>query len=75
MSDHGIISQSFKSYSSIYRFIMTNKVCSVVSRYCLCVVLEALGQSEAAAECQIMALDLEATCLIVPFTVIPCLMQ
>ena len=75
MSDHGIIPQSYKSYSSTYRFIMTYKVGSVVSRYCLGVVLEALGQSEAAAECQIMALDLEATCTIVPFTVVTCLMQ
>ena len=45
------------------------------SRYCLGVVLEALGHSESAAECQIMALDLEATSPIVPFTVIPRLMQ
>ena len=49
--------------------------CFVHCRYCLGVVLEALGQSEAATECQITALDLEATSPIVPFTVIPRLMQ
>ena len=47
----------------------------VYFRYCLGVVLEALGQSEAAADCQITALDLEATSPIVPFSVIPRLMQ
>ena len=49
---------------------MTDYSCSVVSRYCLGVVLETLDQSEAAAECQIMALDLEAISPIVLFTVI-----
>ena len=50
---------------------MTDYSCAVVSRYCLGVVLEALGQSAAAAECQIMALDLGATSPVVFFTVIP----
>lgn len=45
------------------------------SWYCLGVVLEALGQSEAAVNCQLTALDLESTCPIVPFSVIPKLMQ
>ena len=44
-------------------------------RHCLGVVLEALGQSEAAADCQMMAVDLEATSPIVPFTIIPRLIQ
>jgi len=34
-------------------------------------VLEALGQSESCANCQITALELESTSPILPFTVIP----
>ncbi|XP_060597572.1 tetratricopeptide repeat protein 7B-like [Ruditapes philippinarum] len=45
------------------------------SWYCLGVVLEALGQSEAAVNCQLTALDLESSSPIVPFHVIPKLMQ
>ena len=56
-------SQGGKSYSSIYCGIIT-----LFSRYCLCVVLVALGQSEAALECQFMALDLEAASPIFSFT-------
>ena len=40
-------------------------------RYMLGLVLESLGQEEAASNCHLTALDLESTSPIVPFTIIP----
>ncbi|WAR19401.1 TTC7B-like protein [Mya arenaria] len=48
---------------------------SDISWHCLGVVLEALGQSQASVNCQVTALDLEGSSPVVPFTVIPRLMQ
>lgn len=44
-------------------------------RYTLGTVLQALGRYEAASDCLLTAAGLEATSPIVPFTVIPRLMQ
>ena len=54
------------------RFIHCHCVCY---RYTLGIVLQSLGQSEAAGDCHLTAANLEASSPIVPFAVIPRLMQ
>ncbi|KAL4237904.1 Tetratricopeptide repeat protein 7B [Mactra antiquata] len=70
---------SNKSWQHIYfiefYFCLNEQTHYVIDMYCLGVVLEALGQSEASVNCQLTALDLEATSPVVPFVVIPRLMH
>ena len=54
------------------RFIHCHCMCY---RYTLGIVLQSLGQSEAASDCHLTAANLEASSPIVPFAVIPRLMQ
>ena len=50
---------------------LLNTTLSIGFRYMLGLVLESLGQEEAASNCHLTALDLESTSPIVPFTIIP----
>ena len=49
--------------------------CMIFFRYTLGTVLQCLGQMSTASDCQITAASLESSSPIVPFTIIPKLMQ